>query len=67
MSMPCPDQHRGAVGGTVGARARPEGGRHGAAFQRLKGEGMKPAEITEKLDISLRSYCRIVAGSLATR
>jgi DNA invertase Pin-like site-specific DNA recombinase len=31
--------------------------------RRLKAEGMKPAEIAHKLDISLRSYFRIVAAT----
>jgi hypothetical protein len=32
-----------------------------AEVRRLKAEGLKPAEIADKLDISLRSYFRIVA------
>ena len=41
----------------------PTAKRQAAEVRLLKAEGLKPAEIATKLDISLRSYFRIVAGT----
>jgi DNA invertase Pin-like site-specific DNA recombinase len=43
----------------------PTAQRHAPEVRRLKSEGLKPAEIAGKLNISLRSYFRIVAEASA--